>query len=206
MAIYIKHGSTLIEMTEQPYDAEGVLQQLLADHPDLVGEQDGDQRKRWLLVQREMGVGEEPDAGSRWSHRDRGRHSGMNLCMTTAHAGTLSHAASRSTAHNRVTALRRATLMSPARDHGTPPSHVLRTIVSVPAVCQQLQAVRRDQADSGSVSIEQVLPLGVSKWRFCSYPDDVVGDIDAHPCDVNPTRFEFTPIVYNLLVKLLQVA
>lgn len=68
MAIYIKQGSTLIEMTEQPYDAEDVLQQLLADHPNLlVGEQDGDQRKRWLLVQREIGVGDEPDAGGRWS-------------------------------------------------------------------------------------------------------------------------------------------
>jgi hypothetical protein len=68
MAIYIKQGSTLIEMTDQPYDAEDVLQTLLADHPDLlVGEQDGDQRKRWLLVQRELGVGDEPDAASRWS-------------------------------------------------------------------------------------------------------------------------------------------
>lgn len=68
MAIYIKQGSTLTEMTEQPYDAEDVLQQLLADHPSLlVGEQEGDRRKRWLLVQREIGVGDEPDAASRWS-------------------------------------------------------------------------------------------------------------------------------------------
>ncbi len=68
MAIYIKQGSALIEMTEQPYDAESVLQQLLADHPNLLGgESDGGRRKRWLLVQREIGIGEEPDAGSRWS-------------------------------------------------------------------------------------------------------------------------------------------
>jgi hypothetical protein len=68
VAIYIKQGSSLIEMTERPYDAEAVLQQLLADHPNLlVGEQDGDRRKRWLLVQREIGIGDEPDAGSRWS-------------------------------------------------------------------------------------------------------------------------------------------
>jgi hypothetical protein len=68
MAIYIKQGSALIEMTERPYDAEAVLQQLLADHPNLlVGEHDGDRRKRWLLVQREIGIGDEPDAGSRWS-------------------------------------------------------------------------------------------------------------------------------------------
>jgi hypothetical protein len=68
MAIYIKQGATLIEMTEQPYDAEDVLQQLLADHPNLlVGEQEGDERRRWLLVQREIGIGDDPEGGSRWS-------------------------------------------------------------------------------------------------------------------------------------------
>jgi hypothetical protein len=68
MAIYIKRGSALIEMTEQPYDAEDVLQGLIAEHPDLLaGEEDGEQRKRWLLVRREIGVGDEPDAASRWS-------------------------------------------------------------------------------------------------------------------------------------------
>ena len=68
MAIYIKQGAALTEMTEQPYDAEDVLQQLLADHPNLlVGDQDGDRRRRWLLVQREAGIGDDPDAGGRWS-------------------------------------------------------------------------------------------------------------------------------------------
>lgn len=68
MAIYIKQGDTLIEMTEQRYDAESVLQQLLTDHPNLlVGDQDGEQRKRWLLVQAEMGVGDDPEGGGRWS-------------------------------------------------------------------------------------------------------------------------------------------
>jgi hypothetical protein len=36
MAIFIKPRSRLIEMTEQPDDAEDVLQQLLADQPDLL--------------------------------------------------------------------------------------------------------------------------------------------------------------------------
>jgi hypothetical protein len=68
VAIYLKQGSMLTEMTERPYDAESVLQQLLADHPNLlVGDQDGETRKRWLLVQREIGIGDEPEAGSRWS-------------------------------------------------------------------------------------------------------------------------------------------
>ena len=68
MAIFIKQGNALIEMTEQPYDAESVLQQLLADHPNLLaGDVDGDQRKRLLLVQREIGVPAEADTSSRWS-------------------------------------------------------------------------------------------------------------------------------------------
>jgi hypothetical protein len=68
MAIFIKHGSTLIEMKEQGYDAEDVLQRLLAEHPNLmVGEEDEDERRHWLLVQREIGIGDEPTGGSRWS-------------------------------------------------------------------------------------------------------------------------------------------
>lgn len=83
MAIYIKHGSELIEMTEQPYDAESVLQRLLAEHPDLLaGASDDEGCRRWLLVQREFGIGEEPDSAGRWSldhlfldDRDGGRDS-----------------------------------------------------------------------------------------------------------------------------------
>ena len=68
MAIYIKQGATLTAMTEEPYGGEELLQQLLADHPHLlVGDQDGDQRKRWLLVQREIGIGDDADGSSRWS-------------------------------------------------------------------------------------------------------------------------------------------
>lgn len=66
MAIYIKQGATLTEMTEQPYAGEELLQQLLADHPHLL-DQEGNQRKRWLLVQREVGIGDDADGSSRWS-------------------------------------------------------------------------------------------------------------------------------------------
>jgi hypothetical protein len=67
-AIYLKQGDDLIEMVEQPYDAELVLQKLLADHPDLLaGEVDGESRRRWLLVKREIGIADEPDAATRWS-------------------------------------------------------------------------------------------------------------------------------------------
>ena len=67
-AIYLKHGSELAEMVEKPYEAEEVLQRLLADYPDLLGgDDDREDRKRWLFVRREFGVAAEEDAGDRWS-------------------------------------------------------------------------------------------------------------------------------------------
>ena len=67
-AIFHKHGDELVEMVEQPYEAEKVLQQLLAECPDLLaGDQDSERRKRWLLVKRELGVASEEDATDRWS-------------------------------------------------------------------------------------------------------------------------------------------
>ena len=55
-------------MVEQPYEAEDVLQQLLADYPSLLaGDQDSAVRKRWLFVKRELGVAAEEDAPDRWS-------------------------------------------------------------------------------------------------------------------------------------------
>jgi hypothetical protein len=67
-AIFLKHGDELVEMVEQQYEAEDVLQRLLADYPNLLaGDQDSDARKRWLLVKRELGVPSEQDAPDRWS-------------------------------------------------------------------------------------------------------------------------------------------
>jgi len=67
-AIYLKHGEELVEMVEQPYEAEEVLQRLLADYPNLLaGDQDDEQCRRWLLVQRELGIAGEEDGSDRWS-------------------------------------------------------------------------------------------------------------------------------------------
>src|SRR5260370_10390702 len=65
----LQGGGDLVEMKEQPYDTEDVLQQLLARYPNLLA---GDQMdtaapRRWLLVSREMGVPDEKDGGDRWS-------------------------------------------------------------------------------------------------------------------------------------------
>jgi hypothetical protein len=66
--IYFKHGEDLTEMVEAPYEAEDVLQQLLADYPALLaGDRDGGERRRWTLVSRELGIGSDAGGPSRWS-------------------------------------------------------------------------------------------------------------------------------------------
>jgi hypothetical protein len=65
---YLKHGDELVEMVEQPYEAEKILQRLLADYPNLLaGVDDDEPRRRWLLVQRELGIAGEEDGADRWS-------------------------------------------------------------------------------------------------------------------------------------------
>ena len=65
----LQGGSNLVKMQEAPYDSEGLLQQLLAQYPDLLaGDQiDSAQPRRWLLVCREMAVPGEEDGAGRWS-------------------------------------------------------------------------------------------------------------------------------------------
>jgi hypothetical protein len=69
-AIYLlAPGDQLVEMREQAYDSEDLLQRLLATHPDLLA---GDQidpatPRRWLLVSREMPVPADAGLGGRWS-------------------------------------------------------------------------------------------------------------------------------------------
>lgn len=59
----------LVEMREQPYGSEDVIQELLAKYPNLLaGDQmDGAAPRRWLLITREMGVPDTEDGGDRWS-------------------------------------------------------------------------------------------------------------------------------------------
>ena len=68
--IYVmKDAGNLEPLTEEPFDTEDILQKLIADHPELL---DGEQirpadPRRWLLVTREKGIADGPDAGNRWS-------------------------------------------------------------------------------------------------------------------------------------------
>src|SRR5918998_395052 len=68
--VYLIQGDgQLVEMAEQAYDSEYLLQGLLAEYPNLLaGDQiDGDEPRRWLLVSREMPLASEEDGSGRWS-------------------------------------------------------------------------------------------------------------------------------------------
>jgi hypothetical protein len=64
----IGEAGDLVEMREQPYDSEELLQRLLATYPTLVpGDQvDPAQPRRWLFVARELTVPSEEGGGARW--------------------------------------------------------------------------------------------------------------------------------------------
>jgi hypothetical protein len=66
----LRDDDDLVEMREQPYDSEAVLQELLTKHPSLLaGDQlgGGSAPRRWLLVAPEASLPSEEDGGGRWS-------------------------------------------------------------------------------------------------------------------------------------------
>jgi hypothetical protein len=66
--IFLLSGEKLVEMREQGYDSEDLLQGWLAKYPSLLaGEQLAGSPRRWLLVKREAGVPDREAGGSRWS-------------------------------------------------------------------------------------------------------------------------------------------
>ena len=56
-------------LAETPYKSEAALQELIADHPEvLAGEQmTPDVPRRWLLIRREMGIADSAESGDRWA-------------------------------------------------------------------------------------------------------------------------------------------
>lgn len=62
--VYLEHNGEFNVMSEAPYDAEEVLQRLLAEHPDLIG---GDEEQGLILISRELGVPDEEEGSDRWS-------------------------------------------------------------------------------------------------------------------------------------------
>lgn len=67
MPIYFKQGDELVPMLEQPYEAEDLLQELLAKYPGLLAGDEDDTSQGWLLVQRELGIASEEDGAGRFS-------------------------------------------------------------------------------------------------------------------------------------------
>jgi hypothetical protein len=55
-AIFLRHGSTFIAMREQEYEAEDLLQALIAEHPEVLADDEAGDRSNWLLVKREIPV------------------------------------------------------------------------------------------------------------------------------------------------------
>lgn len=66
---HIDGDGRLVELTEQAYDSESLLQKLLADYPALLaGDQiSSDDPRRWLLVRREAGIPDREHGHDRWS-------------------------------------------------------------------------------------------------------------------------------------------
>ena len=67
--MFLLSGEQLVEMREQAYDSEDLLQTLLAKYPNLLagGDELAGSPRRWLLVRREAGVPDREAGGSRWS-------------------------------------------------------------------------------------------------------------------------------------------
>jgi len=63
----IQNNGELIEMREQPYDSESILQKLLEDYPNLLAGDQMNQKepRRWLLVSREACLPSDGGAGGR---------------------------------------------------------------------------------------------------------------------------------------------
>lgn len=66
-SIFLRLDGGLVEMTEQPYEAESVLQQLLAQFPELLAGAGAGECGELLLVEREVGVADAEGASGRWS-------------------------------------------------------------------------------------------------------------------------------------------
>src|SRR5690349_11780064 len=65
----LKEDGSLVEMNEQRYDSESLLQKLVADYPNLLA---GDQispssPRKWLLVTQEMAIPSIEGGSDRWS-------------------------------------------------------------------------------------------------------------------------------------------
>lgn len=64
--VYLKQGDSFIAMRETSYDAEKILQDLVAAHPQLLAGNEVDGRAPWLLIKQEASIVDGPDGAERW--------------------------------------------------------------------------------------------------------------------------------------------
>ncbi len=64
--IFLRQGGSFVSLREQAYEAETVLQELVAEHPEMLAGDDAEYGTL-LLVRREAGVSDREDGGGRWS-------------------------------------------------------------------------------------------------------------------------------------------
>ena len=64
----LNDAGDLVELHEQPYESEGILQELLERHPSLLAGQQISpvEPRRWVLVAREMGLASQETGATRW--------------------------------------------------------------------------------------------------------------------------------------------
>lgn len=67
--MFLLQNNALVGLKEQPYEAEHLLQQLLADHSDLLAgvQMDELSPRSWLLISKEAAIPSEEGGGGRWS-------------------------------------------------------------------------------------------------------------------------------------------
>lgn len=53
-------------LTETDYESEAALQELIADHPEVLESVTHDDPRRWLLIRREMGIPDSEGSSNRW--------------------------------------------------------------------------------------------------------------------------------------------
>lgn len=65
--IFLVDGERLVEMTEQGYASESLLQDLLARYPSILAGDMASTPRRWLLISQEVALPSEEDGAGRWS-------------------------------------------------------------------------------------------------------------------------------------------
>jgi len=64
--IFLRQGDSFVALREEPYEAEAILQELIAEHPHVLSGDDFEHGDL-LLVWREAGVRDQEGGGSRWA-------------------------------------------------------------------------------------------------------------------------------------------